>query len=63
MKRIVLLTLLLCSIISCTNELDGKTIIHIKRSNRGKPIVDTTKIAIDTTKTKQDSWKEIEIKN
>jgi hypothetical protein len=60
MKRIVLLALLVCGIVSCTLELDGNT-IHIKKKpwKRTKP--DTTKIKIDTTK--DESWKEISINN
>jgi hypothetical protein len=60
MKRIVLLVLVVCCIVSCTLELDGNT-IHIKKKpwKRTKP--DTTKIKIDTTK--DESWKEISINN
>jgi hypothetical protein len=64
---IILLTILSNRLFSCTIELDGKTIIHIKKKDKNKDktiaIVDTTKITIDTTKTEQDPWEEMEIKN
>jgi hypothetical protein len=59
MKRIVLLALLVCGIVSCTLELDCNTIrIHKKKRNIG--VVDTTNINNDSIK---ESWKEISINN
>ena len=56
MKKSILLILVVSCSLSCTLEMDGN-IIRTKHKKRGKIIIDSSKIKIDSSKI--EDWKEI----